>query len=135
VAAGLDRLMMWARRQVPSQMSSTAIATLDTLVYRGPIRISELAERERLTQPGMTTLVNRLAEQGLAERVADATDGRATLVRITNAGRDLLIERHANRTQALLTHVERLQPAHRRALVAALDAIEELVASTANGTP
>ena len=38
----------------------------------------------------MTTLVNRLEAAGQAERVADPTDGRAALVRITEAGRALL---------------------------------------------
>ncbi len=126
LAAGLDRLMMWARRQAPPQLSSTSIATLDTLLYQGPMRISDLAVRERVSQPGMTTLVNKLATAGLAERIPDQTDGRATLVQITPAGDRLLAERHATRAAALVQHVAGLSPAHQQALVAALDALGEL---------
>ena len=65
----MDRLSLWLRRQVPTAMSSSTITTLYTLNADGPLRISDLAEREALTQPGMTTLVNRLEAVGQAERV------------------------------------------------------------------
>lgn len=134
LAAGLDRLMMWARRQAPPQLSSSSIATLDTLLYQGPMRISDLAVRERISQPGMTTLINKLESAGLAERIADPTDGRATLARITAAGERLLNQRHASRAAALLQHVETLAPEHQQSLVAALDAITELTGGIAKPT-
>ena len=79
VADGLDRLIMSGRRQAPAKISTTTVTTLDTLRADGPLRICDLAEREAMTQPGMTTLINRLEAAGQAERVADPTDGRATL--------------------------------------------------------
>jgi DNA-binding MarR family transcriptional regulator len=126
VAEGLDRLIIWARRKTPPVMSATAITTMDTLAYAGPLRISELAEHEGVSQPGMTTLVNRLAASGHAERIPDPTDGRATLVRITSAGRKLLADRAALRADALLDDLAALPAQHQAALVAALDAIDEL---------
>src|SRR5690348_8071984 len=98
---------MWVRRQAPTQVSTSTITTLDTLLTDGPLRISDLAEHEALSQPGMTTLVNRLEAAGLAERVADPTDGRATLVRITDGGRAVLATRRADRTAALLAELDR----------------------------
>jgi DNA-binding MarR family transcriptional regulator len=77
IADGLDRLVLWVRRGTPVRMSSTSITTLDTLEHAGPLRITELAEREGVSQPGMTTLINRLAGAGYAERFADSSDGRA----------------------------------------------------------
>ncbi len=53
----------------------------------GPLRVSDLAEREAMTQPGVTMLVNRLADAGLRRARPDPTDRRAALVRITAAGR------------------------------------------------
>jgi DNA-binding MarR family transcriptional regulator len=126
VAAAVERLSMWLRRQAPVHVSSTTITTLDTLDAGGPLRISDLAERESISQPGMTTLVNRLGKAGLAARVADPTDGRATLVRITDAGRALLAERRAARVQTLLAELRRLSPDDRTALVAALPAVDHL---------
>jgi DNA-binding MarR family transcriptional regulator len=130
VADGLERLAGWLRRLAPSQVSSTTITTLDTLQAHGPLRISELAEREAISQPGMTTLVNRLEAAGQAERSPDPTDGRAALVRITPAGRRLLADRHARRTQAVLAELRHLAPDDQAALAAALPAVERLLSRT-----
>jgi DNA-binding MarR family transcriptional regulator len=127
VADVMDRLSIWLRRQVPSAMSSSSITTLYTLNSDGPLRISDLAEREALSQPGMTTVVNRLEALGHAERVPDPTDGRAALVRITTAGRALLLERHATRTEMLQNELHRLDTGDQAALAAALPALERLI--------
>lgn len=127
VAESIEALVMWVRRQTPTQVSTSTITTLDTLLTAGPQRISDLAEHEALSQPGMTTLVNRLEGAGLAERVPDPTDGRATLVRITEGGRRVLAQRRAERTAALLAELDGLDEAHRAALIAALPAVDELV--------
>ena len=130
VADSIDRLSLWLRREVPVAVSSSAISTLDSLQAFGPLRISDLAEREALTQPGMTLLVNRLEAAGHAERIPDPTDGRATLVRITDAGRAVLRDRHAARTDRLLAELGRLSPADRQLLEAAAPAIERLITRT-----
>ncbi|HEU5005990.1 MAG TPA: MarR family transcriptional regulator [Jatrophihabitantaceae bacterium] len=127
VAESIEALVMWVRRQAPSKVSTSTVTTLDSLATAGPLRISELAEREAISQPGMTTLVNRLERGGYAERVADPSDGRAILVRITDGGRALLAERRADRTAALLSEFERLDDDHRAALIAALPAVQALI--------
>lgn len=128
LAEALERLAMWLRRQAPSRVSSSTITTLDTLHAAGPLRISELADREAISQPGMTTLVNRLEAAGQAERVADPTDRRATLVRITARGRQILADRHAARSEALRAELDHLDAADRQALIAALPSVERLIA-------
>ncbi|HEY2298026.1 MAG TPA: MarR family transcriptional regulator [Jatrophihabitans sp.] len=127
LADAIDRLTMWLRRQVPTAVSSSTITTLDSLATAGPLRISDLAEREAVSQPGMTSLVNRLEAAGQAERVADPTDGRAALVRITDAGRALLTQRHAARALVLEQELADLDEADRAALVAAVPAIGRLI--------
>jgi DNA-binding MarR family transcriptional regulator len=127
IADGLQRLARWAVRVVPKQMSMTAISTLGTLAT-GPLRVSDLAEREGATQPGMTALVNRLAGAGYVRRAADPRDGRATLVHLTAAGERVLDERRVARVAALLAHIETLPPEHRQTLADALPAIEFLTA-------
>lgn len=126
IAARLDRLVIWTRRTAPAPMSATSITTLDTLAYAGPLRVSELADRERLTQPGMTIVINRLEQSGHAERFPDPTDGRATLVRITAAGREVLAARGAARVDALVPDIDALAAPDRAALAAAIDAIDRL---------
>lgn len=126
IADGLVRLLVWARRNAPAQTNNTGMTTLATLHSVGPLRVSELAEREGLTQPGMTTLVNRFVDEGLAERLPDPSDRRAALVRLTDAGRQVLAERMTRRAAAMLPDVEALPAHHQAALVAALDAIRDL---------
>ncbi|HEY8302376.1 MAG TPA: MarR family transcriptional regulator [Jatrophihabitans sp.] len=123
----IDRLTMWLRRQVPTAVSSSTITTLDSLAANGPSRISDLAEREAISQPGMTSLVNRLEAAGQAERVSDPTDGRAALVRITDAGLALLTQRHAARALVLGRELDRLDDTERAALTAAVPALRRLI--------
>jgi DNA-binding MarR family transcriptional regulator len=129
-ADAIDRLTMWLRRKVPTAVSSSTITTLDALAVNGPLRISDLAEREAISQPGMTSLVNRLEAAGQAERVPDPTDGRAALVRITEAGRALLTQRHAARALVLERELRDLDAADRAALLAAVPAVHRLITRT-----
>jgi DNA-binding MarR family transcriptional regulator len=125
----LEQVASWVRRTTPrAEWSLIAGTTLDTLAREGPQRVSDLVAREALTQPGMTNLVARLAAAGLVERGADPTDGRATLVSITAAGRDYLAQRHALRADRVAAQVRRLPAADRRALLAATSALTSLAA-------
>jgi len=130
IAEGLDRLFLWSRRGAPVHVSSTSITTLDSLEYGGPRRITDLAEREGVSQPGMTTLVNRLVRDGYAERVPDPADGRVARVRITDVGRRALAERHAERSAALRSIIAKLPAEHQASLGAALDALRALTETT-----
>ncbi|MDJ1372271.1 MarR family transcriptional regulator [Gulosibacter molinativorax] len=49
----------------------------------GGSRISDLAEQAQITKQTATSLIDRLEEAGIVERVPDPTDGRARLVRGT----------------------------------------------------
>lgn len=53
------------------------------------LRISELCDDVLLTQPGMSRLIARLDKRGLIERSDDPDDGRASRIRLTEAGRDI----------------------------------------------
>jgi DNA-binding MarR family transcriptional regulator len=127
LAQGLESLVIWLRRQTPTTMSSSTITALERLRTEGPLRVSELATREAMTQPGVTLLVNRLAEAGFAERVPDPTDRRAALVRITAAGQAALAERHALRAAALRSRMAQLSDHDQQLLTAALPAIKRLI--------
>jgi DNA-binding MarR family transcriptional regulator len=51
------------------------------------LRMGELARRARLSKQTMTTLVRRVERDGLVERRADPSDGRASLVFLTARAR------------------------------------------------
>jgi DNA-binding MarR family transcriptional regulator len=50
------------------------------------LRITELTADALITQAGISRLVARLEASGLVERVADPDDGRASRIRLTDAG-------------------------------------------------
>jgi DNA-binding MarR family transcriptional regulator len=51
------------------------------------LRMGELADRARLSKQTMTTMVRLLARDGLVERRGDPSDGRASLVFLTERAR------------------------------------------------
>ena len=55
-----------------------------------PIMITEVARRLLLETPSVTTMVDRLTERGLVERVKDPKDRRKTLVALTRKGKRLV---------------------------------------------
>ncbi|MGI8882147.1 MAG: MarR family winged helix-turn-helix transcriptional regulator [Jatrophihabitans sp.] len=127
IAQGLEALMMWSRRQTrPGGLSSTVFTTLDTLSFAGPMRVSDLAVRERVSQPGMTSLVNRLEAEGLAVRQADPSDGRAALVAVTDEGRERVAAYRRDRIASVATQLAQLSDAELAALEAAVPALDRL---------
>jgi DNA-binding MarR family transcriptional regulator len=126
IASALDRLVLWARRSTPVRLSSTSATTLDTLDQDGPSRITTLAYREGVSQPAMTMLVRRLADQRLVQRVDDPADRRAALVSITSEGRRRLAEHRRARAATLQAVVAQLPADHQAALASALDALHAL---------
>lgn len=58
-------------------------ARLAARIAPGGTRVSELAERARITKQSAAFLVGQLEAAGYVERVVDPEDGRARLVRLT----------------------------------------------------
>ena len=79
------------------------------------LRITELGGDALLTQGGISRLVARLEASGLLERVPDPDDGRATRVRLTEAGASAQRHvglRHGHHVAQIMTRtfsVEQLQ--------------------------
>jgi len=53
-------------------------------------RLTVLAARAGITHQAMAQLVTELEERGIVERIADPSDGRARLVRLTEDGREIV---------------------------------------------
>jgi DNA-binding MarR family transcriptional regulator len=67
------------------------------------LRMGELADRARLSKQTMTTMVRLLERDGLVERRADPSDGRAFLVFLTERARSFRPV-----AEATLTELDRL---------------------------
>lgn len=73
----------------------------------GRTRLRDLADRVRLSQPGISRLVERMEADGLVTRERDPQDGRGTVVVLTEAGRDAqrtMGRVHARSITARVTH-------------------------------
>jgi DNA-binding MarR family transcriptional regulator len=104
-------------------VSRTAASTLSWLSREGAMRITTLAERETITQPAMTGLVQRLEAGGLVTRKSDARDGRVALIDITPLGRRTLERRRSAQDTIIIDRLEALSPDELAALEAALPAL------------
>lgn len=107
-------------------VSRTEVGVLRRLSL-GPRRISELAADERVTQPGITLLVNRLQQRGWVQRAADPNDGRAVLVALTAAGEHALERLRAEYRALLQAEMAELDDQEVETLARAVQILDELI--------
>jgi DNA-binding MarR family transcriptional regulator len=130
VSHSLERVISWLRdAREPGGLSASTLSALSRLESGGPLRVTELSYREGLTQPGMTTLIHRLEDAGLAVREPDPSDGRAVRVSITELGRERVIDYRASRAALIGTRLSALSADDQAALVAALPALDHFIAA------
>lgn len=101
-----------------------AIAVLGTVIERGPLRMTELADASRMHPAALTRQVNALVADGYLERRADPADGRASVVVVTSAGRGAF-RRVQNTNDEIMA--EQLQEWTTEDLVDLADRLERLV--------
>ena len=92
-----------------------------------PQRITDLAAAEGVTQPAITLVVNRLARRGWVLRRPDASDGRAVLVELTEAGRRAYDELRAEYRALLHEEMGTLDDEAVATLGRAIDVLDELI--------
>lgn len=96
----LDRTMVQFRRFGGQARSSHAIrpsefTLLNTIIQcldsdvKG-IKVSDLSVQLQITPAGVTHTINSLEEGGYMERLADPTDRRVVLVRVTAKGKEII---------------------------------------------
>lgn len=76
------------------------VLVLLSFTRRGELPLGKIGERLQVHATSVTSLVRRLAEAGLIERIAHPEDGRAVLARLTDAGREVLARATAVVTEA-----------------------------------
>jgi len=92
----------------------------------GPIRLGELAARERVAAPSMTRTVAGLVEAGLLHRAGDPQDGRSYLLSITDQGRGFLEALRTERSAVLAAGIAQLGAEELDILRRALPVLEHL---------
>ncbi|MGV1089314.1 MAG: MarR family winged helix-turn-helix transcriptional regulator [Mycobacterium sp.] len=102
------------------------LSILLTLLDSGPIRMTELAARERVRTPTTTVAIRRLEKLGLVKRSRDPSDMRAVLVEVTPEGLVQHGEALATRRAYLAAMLTRLSEEERSDLSQALKPLERL---------
>ncbi len=115
-----------ANRSSRPDLTLAQLSILLTLLDCGPIRMTELAARERVRTPTTTVAIRRLEKLGLVKRSRDPSDMRAVLVEVTPEGlvqhRDALDTRRAH----LASILAKLSDDERLNLTKALKPLEHL---------
>jgi DNA-binding MarR family transcriptional regulator len=123
----LEDVVRWLREASPSDsVSMVAAAVLRRLSTEGPHRLTDLARKERTSQPGMTQLIGRLERAGLVRRSSAPGDGRGVVVEVTTAGRRTLDRDRQRHVAALNRLLDRLDDDDRAAVAAAATAFGTL---------
>jgi DNA-binding MarR family transcriptional regulator len=116
-------------------LTMAQVSILLTLIDSGPIRMTELAARERVRTPTTTVAIRRLEKLSLVKRSRDPSDMRAVLVEVTPEGliqyEDALQARRAHLAELL----SRLTDAERADLVRALKPLERLSSGSEHDDP
>jgi DNA-binding MarR family transcriptional regulator len=107
-------------------VSRTEVGVLRSL-RSSPRRITELASEERVTQPAITLLVNRLADRGWVERTTDPTDRRAVLVSLTPAGEEAFDRLKAEYHALLHEEIAALNDREVATLAGAVEILDRLI--------
>jgi DNA-binding MarR family transcriptional regulator len=128
-SAALSRLFL-TRTSVC--VSRTEVGVLRNL-SAGPRRITELAAEERVTQPAITLLVNRLQERGWVDRIPDESDRRAVLVSLTPDGQEVFERLRAEYRALLHEEMVSLEDSEVETLAAAVSILDKVIDRLAQG--
>ncbi|MDE3112097.1 MAG: MarR family transcriptional regulator [Chloroflexota bacterium] len=111
-----------------SQLTLTQVRALRRLAKTAK-PLGELGAELGLTPPSVTRVVDRLEERGLIERRRDPVDRRKVVASILPAGLGLVTSVPLLEQSAIRTAAERLEPAARGRIAAALEEFARAVRS------
>ncbi|WP_405021192.1 MarR family transcriptional regulator [Kitasatospora sp. NBC_00070] len=120
----LHRRMVQASSRL--DLTFAQLSALARIEEYAPIRLGDLAARERVAPPSMIRTLAPLHEDGLITKDPDPRDRRSALIAVTDHGRETIARIRAERSQLLADRVSRLTPDQRAALLAALPVLELL---------
>ncbi|MGB0878056.1 MAG: MarR family winged helix-turn-helix transcriptional regulator [Mycobacterium sp.] len=114
------------RTSTSGDLTLAQLSILLTLLDEGPIRMTDLAARERVRTPTTTVAIRRLEKLGLVKRTRDTSDLRAVLVDITPEGHAQHREALASRQAHLAALLSKLSEDELDALAKGLAPLERI---------
>jgi DNA-binding MarR family transcriptional regulator len=131
LAEGIARLRRALRRgaRVADPGNTLAVAQLELLAAladRPGARPGQLARQLNMRANTVTTIVNALSARGMLDRVAADDDRRAVRLTVTESGRQAVLAWQTTNAAVLHLALSALPARQRRALAAAVPAIDAL---------
>ena len=115
-----------AQRDVEAVTTLTQLSAMASLHRHGPMSPGELAARERVQPPSMTRVIAALVGCGFVDRSPHPTDGRQTVVALTETGRDYVDAEVSARERWLDARLGELSTDERDVLGRAADIIDRI---------
>ena len=116
--------------QVRGDLTLPEASALKRLDRGGPASVTELAKAEQISVQSIGTTLGALEARGLVERRSHPSDGRSSVLSITQSGTRVLGDRHNGRVEQLAKALSTgFSPAELRQLMAAAPLIERLAQS------
>ena len=131
LASRLRLAVMRLNRRFRAQRASntvtlTQFSALSTLKKCGPMTPGELAAKEVVQPPSMTRVIAALEEAGYVSRKPHPTDGRQSIVALTESGLGLVLEDISAREAWLDKRLAELTDTERTTLAQAAEIIEKI---------
>jgi DNA-binding MarR family transcriptional regulator len=134
VAVGLIRRLRSTAS--PGDLTWSQESALLRLETGGPQTISQLARAEGTRSQSMGAIVASLEAQGLADRTADSSDGRQSIITVSDTGRRALDEARAVKQDWLADSLARQLDQHEQRVIAeAVTLLQRIVDRTAGSSP
>ncbi|MBF4607888.1 MarR family winged helix-turn-helix transcriptional regulator [Curtobacterium sp. VKM Ac-1393] len=109
------------------EVTASQTAALGRLLRYGPATVADLARAEGVRPQSMGATVQALVDLGLAERQADPTDGRRSIISATQAGATAREATWAVRNRELADRLATLSEADRRVVARAMAVLGPVV--------
>lgn len=115
-----------SERDPANPLSVGSMSVLGVLIRNGESTIGHLAAHERVRPPSMTRTVAALVDDGYVVRRPSDSDGRVTLIEISEKGRQTLYADRRQRDAFLARQLAGLTPEERALIRQAAPLIERL---------
>jgi DNA-binding MarR family transcriptional regulator len=112
-----SKLRYKSQRSLTTGLTMAQLRALMTLADSGQLSVGQLAERLGIGMPAASSIIDRLVEEGLADRRQDTSDRRRTVVRPTSTGSEGVDAVRQGPKEVILALIERMSPAERRHLI------------------
>lgn len=110
-----------------SPLTASGMSALFVIAQNGPLRLGDLANRERVTAPTMSRVVTILEQAELVQREPDPDDGRATLLSLTPQGSEYVVGAASEKVKTVGEALRTLSDEEQQQIVRWLQTLEAAV--------